>query len=294
MQVEVFDERVCALGEGPSAVGVRNSEVAWVDITGSRVLSRNMLTGESDEFPTGEPVGFAIPRATGGFVLGTDSGPILRDSDGSIHPFLKLSEIEPLTSQMAIRWNDAKVSPKGNLWLGTMGVEMLKGTSALFKYDVKNSTVSRVMPNLTISNGMDWSDDGSTFYFIDSDWQEVRAFTVIDDEISDERTVIQIAESDGAPDGMCMDASGGIWVALWGGSQVRRYDSTNNFKLDHVIDLPAPFVTSCAFAGEKLDTLIITSATDDKVDGPAEAGMTFHIKPGVTGRPSRKFDLQIS
>lgn len=291
MRVEIFDERICGLGEGPSAVGTHNNKISWVDITGSRVLTRNLLTGLADEFPTGEPVGFAIPRTTAGYVLGTDSGPVLRDSDGSIHPFLKLSEIEPLTSKMEIRWNDAKVSPDGNLWLGTMGVEMLNGTSALFKYDVKSSKVSRVIPNLTISNGMDWSDDGSTFYFIDSDWQEVRAFTVIDDEISSERTVIQIAAFDGAPDGMCMDASGGIWVALWGGSQVRRYDSTDKFRLDQVINVPAPFVTSCTFAGEELDTLIITSATDDKVGGPAEAGMTFCVSPGVTGRPSRTFDL---
>ncbi len=291
MRVEIFDERICALGEGPSANGLHNEEVTWVDISGSRVLSRNLLTGKTDEFLTGERVGFAIRRTTGGFVLGTDSGPVLRDSDGSIHPFLKLSQMEPLTSQMAIRWNDAKVSPNGNLWLGTMGVEMLKGTSALFKYDLKNAEASRAISNLTISNGMDWSDDGSMFYFIDSEWQEVRAFTAIDDEISDERTVIQIAESDGAPDGMCIDASGGIWVALWGGSQIRRYDSTDNFKLDQVIELPAPFVTSCAFAGEKLDTLIITSATDDRIGGPSESGMTFCINPGVTGRPSRKLDL---
>lgn len=291
MQVEIFDERICALGEGPAAFGEHNNEISWVDITGSRVLTRDLVTGIADEFSTGEPVGFAIPRSAGGYVLGTDSGPVIRNIDGKTHPFLNLAEIEPLTSQMGIRWNDAKVSPAGNLWLGTMGVEMLKGTSALFKYDVKSSKVSRVIPDLTISNGMDWSDDGSTFYFIDSDWQEVRAFSVNDDEISKERSVIRIDESEGAPDGMCMDASGGIWVALWGGSQVRRYDSTNNFKLDQIIDIPALFVTSCAFAGEKLDTLIITSATDDKFDGPPEAGMTFCTKPGVAGRRSRTFDL---
>ena len=291
MRVEIFDERVCALGEGPAAVGTLNNEISWVDITGSRVLTRNLVTGLVDEFSTGEPIGFAIPRSAGGYVLGTDGGPVLRDSDGKTHTFLKLAEIEPLTSQMEIRWNDAKVSPDGNLWMGTTGVEMLKGTSALFKYDVRSSRVSRVLPDLTISNGMDWSDDGSTFYFIDSDWQEVRAFTVYNDEISKERTVIKVAESEGAPDGMCIDAGGGIWVALWGGSQVRRYDATDDFKLDQIIDVPAPFVTSCAFAGEKLDTLVITSATDDKVDGPAEAGMTFCIKPGVAGRRSRTFNL---
>lgn len=291
MKVEIFDERICSLGEGPSAAGALHSEVSWVDITGSRVLTRNLETGKSGEFSTGENVGFAIPRASGGYVLGTNSGPILRDSSGGSHPFLRLSDIEPLTSQMAIRWNDAKVSPSGNLWFGTMGYEMLAGTSSLFKYGIKDSAVSRVLSNLTISNGMDWSDDGTTFYFIDSNWQAVHAFTVIDDELFEERTVIEISESDGAPDGMCMDVHGGLWVALWGGSQVRRYDSTANYTLDHVIEIPTPFVTSCAFAGEELDTLIITSATDDQVGGPKEAGMTFCIKPGVKGRPSRTFGL---
>jgi len=290
MQVEIFDERVCSLGEGPSAAGAGYSEVSWVDITGSRVLTRNLKTGKKSEFLTQENVGFAIPRASGGYVLGTNEGPILRDTDGSGHPFLRLSDLEPLTSQMAIRWNDAKVSPSGNLWFGTMGYEMLPGTSSLFKYDIEDSTVSRVLTHLTISNGMDWSGDGMTFYFIDSRWHAVHAFTVIDDELSEERIVIEIPESAGAPDGMCMDADGGLWVALWGGSQVRRYDSNDNYKLTQVIELPAPFVTSCAFAGEDLETLIITSAQNDQVDGPREGGMTFCIKPGVSGRPSRTFD----
>ncbi len=291
MKVEIFDERVCALGEGPFAIGVRNEDVSWVDITNARVLTRNLATGDSGEFSTEENVGFAIPRTSGGYVLGTDSGPILRDGIGQNHPFLKLLEIEPLTPSMKIRWNDAKVSPSGNLWLGTMGVEMLTGTSSLFKYDIRTSKVTRILSDLTISNGMDWSDDGRTFYFIDSNWQSVRAFDVLDDELSAERSVIEIVESEGAPDGMCMDSQGGIWVALWGGSQVRRYDTKSNFKLDHVIEVPALYVTSCAFAGANLDTLIVTSATNDEPNGPAEAGMTFCVMPGVSGRQSRKFSL---
>lgn len=290
MQVEIFDERICSLGEGPSAAGALHSEVSWVDITGSRVLTRNLKTNETGEFSTQENVGFAITRTSGGYVLGTNSGPILRDTDGSNHLFLKLSDLEPLISQMGIRWNDAKVSPSGNLWFGTMGYEMLPGTSSLFRYDIKDSTVSRVLSNLTISNGMDWSGDGRTFYFIDSKRQAVSAFTVIEDDLSEERKVIEIPESDGAPDGMCMDAEGGLWVALWGGSQLRRYDSTDNYKLSEVIEFPAPFVTSCAFAGEGLQTMIVTSAQNDQADDPKEAGMTFCIEPGVAGRASRTFD----
>ncbi len=138
---------------------------------------------------------------------------------------------------------------------------------------------------------MDWSDDGATFYFIDTGRPVVNAFTVIDDELFEERIVIEIPESDGAPDGMCMDANGGLWVALWGGSQVRCYDSNDKFKLNQVIELPAPFITSCAFAGDNLETLIITSARNDQVDGPKEGGMTFYVEPGVAGRPSQPFGL---
>lgn len=291
MKVEVFDERRCALGEGPYAVGAHNEEVSWVDIANARVLTRNLASGETDQFSTKESVGFAIPRISGGYVLGTDSGPILRDAKGDDHPFLKLSDIEPLTSSLEIRWNDAKISPSGNLWLGTMGAKMLTGTSSLFKYDVRSSAITRVLSDLTISNGMDWSDDGSTFYFIDSSWQAVRAYTVADDELSDEHVVVEIPESEGAPDGMCMDSEGGIWVALWGGSQVRRYDTKSNFNLDHVIEVPALYVTSCAFAGENLDTLIVTSAANDEPNGPTQAGMTFSAMPGISGCQSRKFSL---
>lgn len=291
MQIEIFDERICSLGEGPFATGALHNQVSWVDIMGSRVLTRDLKTGETGEFSTRENVGFAIPRTSGGYVLGTNAGPILRDSDGSSHSFLKLADLEPLASQMAIRWNDAKVSPSGNLWLGTMGYEMLTGSSSLFKYVVKDSTASRVLSDLTISNGMDWSEDGSTFYFIDSARRAVTAFTVSDDELSEERIVIEILDSDGEPDGMCIDAAGGIWVALWGASQVRRYDSIDNYKLVQIIELPAPYVTSCAFAGENLETMIITSAQNDQIDGPKEGGMTFCLQPGVQGRPLRTFDL---
>lgn len=291
MKVEVFDERLCALGEGPFADGATNDEISWVDITKKRVLTRNFATGTTDQFLTSENVGFAIPRAAGGYVLGTNSGPIFRDAIGGIHPFLSLLEIEPLAAGMQIRWNDAKVSPSGNLWLGTMGMEMLPGTSSLFKYDVQAGHIERALTNLTISNGMDWSDDGGVFYFVDSKWQAVHAFDVVGDKLFNERVVVEIPESEGAPDGMCMDSEGGIWIALWGGSQIRRYDTEANFKLDQVIKMPTPLVTSCAFAGENLDTLIVTSAHNDEPDPPAQAGMTFCVMPGVTGRKSRTFNL---
>ena len=111
MQIEIFDERICVLGESPFANGPDNSEVSWADILGSRVLTRNTQSGATSEFATGENVGFAIPRVNGGFIFGTNSGPILRDPDGTTTTLFSLQEVDPNAKTHSVRWNDAKVSP---------------------------------------------------------------------------------------------------------------------------------------------------------------------------------------
>ena len=289
MKFEIFDERIAVLGESPFAFGSDNSEISWADILGSRVLTRNLVTNQTSEFSTEENVGFAIRTASGGFVLGTNSGPVLRDANGDVQRLFSLQEVDPLTKSHRIRWNDAKVSPNGNLFLGTMAYSMLPKTSTLFQYNPESEELGVLLPDLQISNGMDWSDDGNTFYFIDSGTQSVRAYSTSHDELGESHVVIRIESEDGAPDGMCMDAEGGLWVALWKGGEVRRYDTLKNFKLTERITLPAPYITSCAFAGKDLDTLIITSATDGETGLPPESGMTFLAKPGVKGRPSRLY-----
>ncbi|MEI6649367.1 MAG: SMP-30/gluconolactonase/LRE family protein [Actinomycetes bacterium] len=289
MKVEIFDERVCIIGEGPSSFGLDHSEFSWVDIIGSRVLTRNLVDGTSGEFATEEHVGFAVRRRNGGYVLGTNSGPILRDPDGSSTLLFSLLDADPQTKSHAIRWNDAKVSPDGNLFLGTMGYEKLRGTSTLFAIAPRDKHPKVILAELTISNGMDWSDDGQTCYFIDSQWQAIRSFSVVDEKLVNPRNVIEVPAEEGAPDGMCLDAEGGIWVALWGGSEIRRYDANNGFVLTERIPVPAPFVTSMAFGGADLKTLIITSATDGLSNLSPESGMTFFVQPGVQGRPSSTF-----
>lgn len=291
MKVEIFDERICIVGESPVAFGSKNSEISWVDIMGSRVLTRNLISGATTEFATSENVGFALRRGNGGYLLGTNSGPVLRDPDGTIRTLFDLQDIDPQTKLQSVRWNDAKVSPSGDLFLGTMAYSELSGTSTLFRYSPKNDNLEVLLKDLTVSNGMDWSDDGATFYFIDSTWQAIRSFSTADDWISAGESVVKIAPEDGAPDGMCLDSEGGIWVALWGGSEIRRYDSRNNYTLSERIKLPAKFVTSCAFIGENLDTLIITSATDGIQGLSPESGMTFSLTPGVRGRPSHSFAI---
>lgn len=289
MKADVFDSRRCFLGEGPTASGMGNNEVMWVDIDNSKVLSRNLKTGISDEFDCKEPVAFAIPRKAGGQILGTTSTLKLRDLHGAVTILPIASGAGWDLGGLPIRWNDAKVSPQGNLWLGNMTYEYAPGKSALYRLSLNPLKLERVLSEVTISNGLDWSDDGKTMFYIDSPLQRVEAFTVIDDHITERRTVVEIDAGDGAPDGMCMDAEGGLWVALWGGGEVRRFDTRGNFTVTDVIEVPSKFVTSCAFAGDDLRTLIITSAHDGDLNTQPESGMTFMCKPGFRGRPTTLF-----
>ena len=291
MQIEIFDERICVLGESPFANGPDNSEVSWADILGSRVLTRNTQSGATSEFATGENVGFAIPRVNGGFIFGTNSGPILRDPDGTTTTLFSLQEVDSNAKTHSVRWNDAKVSPNGNLFLGTMGYEMLQGTSTLFRYSPSDQQLTVALPKLTISNGMDWSDDGSTLFFIDSRTHAIGKYAVEDDLLTFQEYVIEIPSEEGNPDGMCLDSEGGLWVALWGGSEIRRYDTINNYALTERVRLSVPFVTSCAFVGPDLSTLVITSATDGLTGLPPDSGMTFAINPGVKGRAGRGISI---
>lgn len=287
MKLEVFDERRCILGEGPTSSGSDNNVVTWVDILGHKVFWKDMITHQIGSFDTAAEVGFCLPSADGGHVLGHASGITLRDKTGSETPLLRSGDsIEPLNSQL--RWNDAKVSPDGDLFAGTMAFDGRKDAGALYRIPRSGKSIERLISPVSISNGLDWSPDGTLFYFIDTLTFRLDVFDNSASGISNRKTLIHFNETDGMPDGMCSDAEGGLWVAFWGGQSLRRYDTSGNLTLQ--VMLPAKNVTSCIFAGVDLDTLIITTAKLDD-DGPEsmQSGMTFMIKPGVKGMRTRFF-----
>lgn len=282
MKAHVWDERKCLLGEGPVSFGEKNSNVAWVDITGRKVLHKNLTTGVSGEFSTTEDIGFVIPRAHGGFILGTLNGPSAQSSDGQI-----TSMVERAHWPIPTRWNDAKVSPDGDLWLGSMSYEMVPGASALFRLDRNRKKIDTMLTGTTISNGMGWSPDSSTYYFIDTPTRSVDAFDYAHREISNRRSIWKSThESDGFPDGACVDSGGALWVAFWNGGCVRRIDP--HYGVIEIIELPVKNVTSCAFAGENLSTLIITTA--ESKESPHELdGMTFAVETEIEGLKTQLF-----
>jgi sugar lactone lactonase YvrE len=301
--VAVFDDRVCQLGEGPY-YDERSDRAGWVDIIGRAVRWRELSSGVTGELPVGADVGAAVPRAAGGLVLCLPDGPALLDPDGSIRPLGGYAEADAEAERAAGAWvppaggaiqpprrsNDAKADPAGRLWLGTMAYDETPGASALYRLDPGAAGPIRMFGGVTISNGLGWSPDAATMYYIDTATGRIDSF---DYDLgtglpSGRRTFATIDPDDGGPDGLCVDAAGGVWVALHGGSAVRRY--TPDGRLDRIVPEPTPRVTSCAFAGPGYRLLLITTAADGRPDGETGAGLTYAYQPGdVVGRPVDRY-----
>lgn len=298
-EVSVFDSRVCRLGEGPH-YDERTGWVVWVDILGSRVVWRDMAGAEVGESATAGHVGAAVPRRDGGLVLCLPDGPVLADADGTLHPLRTYAQADAAAGitrpadAPTLRSNDAKADPAGRLWLGTMAYAGTPGAGALYRLDPGAEAPRRMVGDVTISNGLGWSPDGSTMYYIDTPTRRIDAFAYDPatgglGRRSVFATIEPAGDQDkaGFPDGLCVDAEGGVWVALWNGGAVRRY--TPGGRLDRIVTVPTPLVTSCAFAGEEFTTLIITTAAGSQ---PADenAGRTYACQPGdVAGRPVDRY-----
>ncbi len=289
MKASVFDDRRNELGEGPTSSGPKNQHIMWVDIPGKKVRSRDMATGSISEYDTLEDVGFAIPRLAGGEIIGTANGPVLRDVDGTTHILPTRELADGYRDRNSIRWNDAKVSPSGDLFLGSMAYEFTTNASALYQMRDDGKHIRRLFGDVTISNGLDWTPDGQTMFYVDTPLRRVDIFDVDQRDIKNRRTLVHFPESMGSPDGMCADADGNIWVAFWLGAAVRCFDGKTGAQLAE-ISCPAPRITSCAFAGENLDQLIITSAGQETdLEEYPEAGFVYIASPGVTGQKTTLF-----
>ncbi len=260
------------LGEGPIALG---DGFACVDIRPGEVW-RGSLDGRLDivaRYPGA--VSSVAELDDGRLVATTKDSVCLVDDDLSIR-------IDDLDDD--VRFNDAKPDPAGRFVVGTMGDPVRPGSGSLWSVSSGRST--RLLDDLTISNGLCWSADGSTMFHIDTPTQRIDAFDYDLDRgaLSGRRTVVEIPADVGAPDGMTIDTDGGLWVALWGGSAVHRYVDG---ALDAIVAVPTPYVTCPAFVGSDLDIMVITTASepDGRTGG---AGDVYVADTGCRGRPSPK------
>jgi sugar lactone lactonase YvrE len=188
--------------------------------------------------------------------------------------------------------NDAACDPQGRLWAGTLADDHHQGGGALYRLDT-TGRVDLVLTDLTISNGLGWSPDGATMYFVDSGPKNIYAFDFDGDTgmISERRTLVTVDPEIGSPDGLTVDSEGDIWVAIFGGGRVQRY-SPDGLLRDELM-LPAAETTSCAFGGARLNRLFATTATenwtDDQRRAEPSAGLVYRFETDAAGRPATPF-----
>ncbi|MEJ5367246.1 MAG: SMP-30/gluconolactonase/LRE family protein [Bryobacteraceae bacterium] len=287
MKAELVLDCRCGLGEGP-VWDEGEGWLYWVDILAGRVHRWRPGTDQVETAEAGEPVGAAALRRGGGLVLALKTGFALAETfGGGLERLATYADAAP-----DLRMNDGKCDPAGRFWAGTMAMDFREGAGALYRLDADGS-VTRVLEGVTISNGMDWTEDGSRMYYIDSPRRTIDAFDFDAESgrISGRRTVAAIPEEAGLPDGMTLDDEGRIWVALWGGGAVWCYSPEG--RLLEVIEVPASQTTSCCFGGRDLGVLFITSARDglsrEQLQREPEAGGIFAVRCGARGRAARRF-----
>jgi sugar lactone lactonase YvrE len=245
-------------------------------------------------------VGSAIPRRAGGFAVVGGVGLWFLGEDGSETSFVDL-DLDPTQLHL----NDSKCDAKGRVWTGSLTTDFLTPRGALYRID-PDGAVSEQADGLIVSNGLGWSPDDAVFYSVDSGFGTVTAFDfdLADGVISNPRILISFPKGLGVPDGMCVDADGCLWVAVYGTGEIRRF-SPDGVLLD-AVKVPALSVTSCAFGGQANDTLFITTGrlpipeaaggitgfdrekAESLVASPLAGGL-FACRVGATGLPSHPF-----
>jgi sugar lactone lactonase YvrE len=268
------------LGEG-CTWSTREQSVFWVDILGKyihrfRVGDRNVQSWAMPDY-----IGWIIEREAGGFAAGLG------------REFVKLT-LDPLQIEVIAapepdlignRCNDAKADRAGRIWAGTMPISCEGASGAFYRLD-PDGTATRADGPYTIPNGPAISPDGGTIYHADSALKTVFRYRVNDDgSLRAREAHVIFRPGEGQPDGMTMDADGGLWVACWEGSCVARFDPSG--RRERSIGLPASQITSCTFGGANLDRMFVTSAAD----GVAEehGGALFEVDPGCRGLPALRY-----
>jgi len=278
-EVQCIADVHAVLGEGPVWVG-REAALYWVDIKGRKIF-RVDEQGQLQQWETPFRVGSLAPRASGGFIAGTDEGIAAID--------LKAGQFEILHQPEAHlpdnRFNDGKVDRAGRLWAGTMDDNQQQATGTLYRIE-PGLRCRAVDQDYRITNGPAFSPSGETMYHNDSARRVTYAFDLDGDgNATNRRVFATYGDGDGYPDGLTVDSEGCLWIAFWGGWCVRRYSP--DAECLGKIELPVEQPSSCAFGGARLDKLYITSASigldESALAVQPQAGGLFMASPRVRG-----------
>jgi sugar lactone lactonase YvrE len=279
--------------EGP-CWDARTDRLVWIDQYAGLVTVGDFDPAEPSVTPVrtyslGHPVGAVVPSRAfgGGWLTATAQGFAHLAEDGDLTMLAQPEADTPVPTRM----NDGKCDGLGRFWAGSMAWDKADGAGSLYRLD-PDLTVTVALRGVSISNGLAWSADGTELYYIDTPTRQIDRFRIADDGTLHDRTpVIHIEDGAGFPDGMCIDSEGCLWVAIWGGSAVRRYSTEG--ALLAVVDVDAAQVSSCCFGGPGGSTLFITTSQEgydaEQQAGDPHAGKLFCAAVDASAPPAAAF-----
>jgi len=282
MTAELLSTSPCILGESPLWHADRKC-CFWVDIESGVLYEYNWTDHSTRSWKFNFRLTLVVQGRDNKLILALDAK--IASFDLETEQLKWLLNLEDPSSEN--RCNDGACDTRGRLWLGTMHLEHKKGAGALYCIDA-DLNAQKKLAHVTISNGIAWSLDNKHLYYIDSPTQVVRSFLFEEKsgEVLFEKNVIHVPMEMGTPDGMAIDEEGMLWIAHWGGFAVYCWNPQTG-KIINKVKLPVPQVSSCAFAGENLDYLIITTAKEnlkeEEIKKYPESGNTFFLKVAMRG-----------
>lgn len=295
LQIDVVVKHTCLLGEGP-VWDARCKVIYWIDILNGQIHEYCPEQNIHKTIAVGQMIGALAVRTNGNFIAALQNGFAFIDRmNNEIKPGGEIKMFaDPESHVPNNRFNDGKCDPAGRFFAGTMSLSEEPNAGSVYVVE-KDLTITKKIEGVTVSNGMAWSPDHQTFYFIDSPTSEVASYdyNASSGDISHKKIIIKVPKEDGHPDGMTIDNEGMLWIAFWDGWQIARWNPGTGEKLLS-IQLPVAKVTSCTFGGETLQDLYITSAsvglTSDELKKQPLAGSLFVIKQsGFTGMQAFEF-----
>ena len=287
--METVSQIFSLLGESPFW-DEESPSLFWVDILNGLIHRYQTQTQEHETIAVHQPVGSVCLTRSGRVIAALQNGIHFINADGSVELIA-----DPEARLPNDRFNDGKCDAAGRFWAGTMSMNGEVKAGSLYCIE-NNQSVSKKLSGISVSNGLAWSPDNTVFYFIDTPTQSVQAFDfdLISGELSNGSVVIRIPTEMGKPDGQTIDEEGMLWIALWGGGKITRWDPRSG-KLLHQIQLPVSQVSSCTFGGPQLNDLYVTTACVGLSDAERRqqplVGAVFVIRNcGFKGLPAARFD----
>ncbi|MGW7527237.1 SMP-30/gluconolactonase/LRE family protein [Streptomyces sp. NPDC054783] len=275
------------LGESP-LWDEANGVLLWVDLWGGRLHATDPRAEATSTVELAPPLSAVALTEHGALVLTSALCVYERTEDGTRH-------LADVPDSRCLRINDTAVDPAGRLWLGTMPLPHRPGLAgALWRLDPGKDTPVRMLEDVALANGIAWSPAADRMYFVDSLRQTITTFAydVGDGSLGPGEAFVQVPSEEGMPDGITVDADGAVWVALADGGAVARYSAAG--ELQERITLPVRYPTSCAFGGDGLGDLFVTSGCRpvDPDRRTAEiargGGSLFRLATATRGLPTNR------